>query len=168
MANPTTPMKPNSPFPESRKGSDFKDSIGGRIDDAKEKVEEKAESLTEKAKSAASAVGQKASEAASAVAHGASNAASAVSDKVDEGLTAVGGGMTSLAGTIRDKGPHEGAMSSATTSVAESLESGGKYLQEQGLSGMADDLTDVIRKHPIPALLVAIGIGFMVARATRS
>jgi hypothetical protein len=168
MANPTTPMKPNSSFPEVRRGPEIREAIGGRADELKEKLEEKAGSLTEKAKGAASAVGEKTSEVASAVAHGASNAASAVGDKVNEGLTAVGGGMKSLAGTLRDKGPHEGTMASASTSVAESLESGGRYLQEQGLGGMADDLTDVIRKHPIPALLVAIGLGFMVARATRS
>ena len=33
---------------------------------------------------------------------------------------------------------------------------------------MADDLTDLIRRNPIPALLVGVGVGFLLARATTS
>jgi hypothetical protein len=33
---------------------------------------------------------------------------------------------------------------------------------------MADDLSGVIRRNPIPALLIGIGIGFLLARSTRS
>jgi len=33
---------------------------------------------------------------------------------------------------------------------------------------MGDDITNMIRRNPIPALLVGIGIGFLLARATRS
>ena len=31
---------------------------------------------------------------------------------------------------------------------------------------MAEDLTDLIRRNPIPALLVGVGLGFLLARAT--
>ena len=77
----------------------------------------------------------------------------------------VGGGMESLGGTIRDKGPHSGVLGSATSAVAGTLESGGRYLHEQGLSGIADDVTNTIRRHPVPALLIAVGLGFLCARA---
>jgi uncharacterized membrane-anchored protein YhcB (DUF1043 family) len=33
---------------------------------------------------------------------------------------------------------------------------------------MTDDLTNLIRRNPIPALFVGIGIGFLLARVTRS
>ena len=33
---------------------------------------------------------------------------------------------------------------------------------------MADDLTTLIKNNPIPALLVGVGIGFLLARITRS
>jgi hypothetical protein len=77
-------------------------------------------------------------------------------------------GMKSLAGSIREHAPQEGMLAQASTSVADSLESGSRYLQEEGLSGMADDVTGLIRKNPIPAVLIGVGIGFMLARATSS
>jgi hypothetical protein len=52
--------------------------------------------------------------------------------------------------------------------VASTLEQGGRYIQEEGLSGMTDDLTNLIKKNPIPALLFGIGIGFLLARVTSS
>jgi hypothetical protein len=76
--------------------------------------------------------------------------------------------MKSLAGTIREKAPHGGFVGQASSTVAETLERGGRYLEEQGLSGIGDDLTNLIRRNPIPALLVGIGVGFLLARATRS
>jgi len=59
-------------------------------------------------------------------------------------------------------------LSSATDTVASGLEQGGRYIQQEGLSGMADDLTTLIKNNPIPALLVGVGIGFLLARITRS
>ena len=42
------------------------------------------------------------------------------------------------------------------------------HLEEQGLSGMAEDLTGLIRRNPIPAMLIGIGLGYLLARMTRS
>ena len=50
--------------------------------------------------------------------------------------------------------------------IAGRLERGGQYLQQEGLSGMADDLTSMIKRNPIPALLMGVGIGFILARLT--
>jgi hypothetical protein len=33
---------------------------------------------------------------------------------------------------------------------------------------MADDLTNLVRNHPLPAILLGIGLGFMLARLTSS
>jgi hypothetical protein len=33
---------------------------------------------------------------------------------------------------------------------------------------MADDMTNLIRRYPIQSLLVGIGVGFLLAKATRS
>jgi hypothetical protein len=74
--------------------------------------------------------------------------------------------MQSLAGTLRDRGPHEGMLGSASTTVAGALESGGRYLQEEGFSGMMDDVAGIIRRNPIPAVLIGIGLGFLIARTT--
>ena len=71
-----------------------------------------------------------------------------------------------LAGTVREKLPHEGMVGTASGYVADALESGGRYLQQEGFSGMADDLTNLIRRNPIPALLFGIGLGYLLARST--
>jgi hypothetical protein len=120
------------------------------------------------AKDVASNVADKAKQAASSVASTVGNVASNVGDKVDTGVSSVGSGMQSLADTIRDKGPASGVLGGATSGVAGALDSTGRYLEEHGLSGVGEDLTNLIRRNPIPAVLIGIGLGFMLARMTRS
>jgi hypothetical protein len=86
-------------------------------------------------------------------------------DKVDDAAGMVGEGLTSLARNVRDRAPHEGVLGSAAGAVASGIESTGRYLKDEGLSGMADDAVNLIRNHPIPALLVGVGLGFLLARA---
>jgi hypothetical protein len=118
-----------------------------------------AETMKNKASETASNVADKARQAAS-------NLGSNIGNKAEDATHAVGAGMKSLADTIRDRGPHEGMVGSATSTLASGLESGGQYLQQQGIKGVADDLTQLIRRNPIPALLLGVGLGFVVARAT--
>jgi hypothetical protein len=102
------------------------------------------------------------------VADKAKGVAAAVGDKADSAVSAVGSGVQSVGETIREKGPQSGILGKATSGLASALETSGHYLEEQGLSGMADDVTSMIRRNPIPAVLIGIGIGFLLARATRS
>jgi len=88
----------------------------------------------------------------------------AASEKVSGATSAVGEKMSSLAGTIRENLPQEGTMGSAATTVADSLESAGSYLQDHTFENMARDLTSVIRRYPIQALLVGLGIGYLLSR----
>jgi hypothetical protein len=122
-------------------------------------------SMASNAKDMASNV---ASNVASTVAQKAGDAASYAGRKAEDAASGLGSGMKSLAGTIREHTPDKGMLGSATSAVADTLESGGRYLQEHGLSGIGDDMTNLIRRNPIPAVLVGIGIGFLLARATRS
>jgi hypothetical protein len=127
----------------------------------------KEESLTDKAKDAAGTVMDKAKQAASTVADKARDVASAVGDRADSAVSSVGSGMQSLAGTIRDKAPG-GVFGSAASGVASALETSGRHLEKEGLSGLGEDLTNLIRRNPIPAVLIGIGLGFLLARITRS
>lgn len=122
--------------------------------------------LTEKAKEIATTVGDKAKEAASTAVHAAGDAATYVGDKVEGAPAAMGSGLKSLAATIREKTPHEGALGEASAAVANSLEKAGHFLEEEGWGGMGDDVTNLIRRNPVPALLIAAGVGFLLARAT--
>jgi hypothetical protein len=131
----------------------------------KNKLEQAGVACMDKAKEVASSV----KDAASSVAHTIGDAGAAVGEKANEATSAVGSGMESVAGTIRHTMPRDGTLGTASASVAESLESGGRYLQEQGLGGMATDVTNLIRRNPIPAVLVGVGIGFLLAQvAARS
>ena len=123
---------------------------------------------TERAKEAASSLGAKVKDATSSVAHKAEDAASYVGHKAEDATAAVGTGLRSLGNAIRENTPHSGVVGEASSAVAKTLESTGHYLQEEGLEGIAKELTNLIRRNPIPALLVAVGVGFLFARATTS
>jgi hypothetical protein len=118
----------------------------------------------ESAASQASAATQQATAAAMDKAH---ELASTASRKVDEATAALGEKVKSMAGTIRERAPHEGMLGNASGMVADTLDNAGRYLQEEGLVGMAEDVTELIRRNPIPALFVGVGIGFLLAKAFR-
>jgi len=126
----------------------------------------KGRQLGDKAKEAASNIADKAKDVASNVAGRARDAASNVGQKAEDATHAVGSGIESLAGTIRENLPHSGVLGSASSKLASGLENTGRYLKEEGISGMAEDVTNMIRRNPLPAMLIGIGLGFMLARAT--
>jgi ElaB/YqjD/DUF883 family membrane-anchored ribosome-binding protein len=126
-----------------------------KSENRKSDLEHQASNIADQAKSVAQNVGDKAKQAGEYV-----------RDKADQGTSQVGKGMESLAGTIRDQGPKSGLLGKATSGVADTLDSAGRYLDQQGMSGMVDDLTSMIKNHPVPAMLIGIGLGFMLARLT--
>jgi ElaB/YqjD/DUF883 family membrane-anchored ribosome-binding protein len=157
----------NKPQTE-RTGQSVVDKAKDMASDAKDKVQDTAHSFTERAGETASNVAHRAGEVASNVAHRAGEVASTAGKRVDSGVSAAGSGMQSFADTVRERGPSSGVLGSATSAVADTLENTGEYLETHGLSGIASDLTDMVRRNPIPALLIGIGVGFLIARATRS
>ena len=81
--------------------------------------------------------------------------------------SAVGEKIGSLASVIRDKAPHEGAVGTAATTVAQKLDAAGSYLQQKDLDHVMGDLSTIIRRYPVPSLLIGLGIGYLLARSTR-
>jgi len=155
MAGPSNPTKnANEPHNASQAVSNVAD-----------RAKEMASNLGDKAKDAGSAMANKAEGAASYVGHKAEDAASFVSGKADDATAAVGGGLRSLGSTLRQKAPQEGMVGDASSAVANTLERTGRHLQEEGFRGIVDDMTNAIRRNPIPALFVGIGVGFLLARA---
>src|SRR5262249_5517479 len=125
-----------------------------------------ASNLGQKAQEAGSDAVNRVKDLASNVSQKASDTASLVGKKADDTAAAMGSGMKSLSETIRERGPSSGFGSSATSAVADTLESGGRYLEEHGVCGIGKDLTTLIRRNPIPAILIGVGAGFLLARAT--
>jgi hypothetical protein len=140
-----------------------KDKFGSSASTFTDKAREMADEASGTMKETASTVSQKAADAGSYVAGKASDAGSYFASKAEDATTATGSGIKSLAGTIRDKGPHDGMLGNATSAVANTLESCGAEL-EHGLSGITEDITKTIRRHPIPSVFIGLGLGFLLAR----
>lgn len=97
------------------------------------------------------------------------SAGSAVAQTADNAASGVGSGMQSLADQARRHLPSEGMMGTASKYVADGLEKSGKYLEDKGISGMGEDLTGLIKNHPVTAMLIGIGVGYLLGRVmTRS
>jgi len=135
---------------------------------AGEKVKDAANTAYDKAKDTAGTAYDKAKDMAGQAGDALGSAASTVGKRAEDATASAGSGMQSLAGTVRDQGPQSGMLGQATRGVASALEQGGKYLEDKNLSGMADDLTGLIKNNPIPALLIGVGVGFLLGRAIRS
>lgn len=138
------------------------------IQSTTDKAREMAGDVKDRAQETAHNVAERARETASNVANRAGEMASGAGRRADDALASAGRGMESFSETVRERGPSSGMLGSATSAVADSLEGAGEYLEQHGLGDIASDLTDMVRRNPIPALLVGIGLGFLIARATRS
>lgn len=124
------------------------------------------ENVTNVAGDIASGMADRARDVATGLADRARDVATGVGDRVSNAGTSVGGSMKSLAGTIREHAPSGGVLHDASSAVAEGLESGGRYLEQEGFSGIGEELTNLVRRNPIPALLAGVAIGYLLARAT--
>ena len=156
----------NNPGSVHDKAKDLGSSVSHAASDVKNKTQDLGAAAMQQAKDTASGLADRARDAASSAGQRVSDAASYAGQKADDAAAAAGGQLKSLASQVRQRGPHEGMMGSATDYAAGALDRTGDYLREQGLSGMAEDFTNLIRRNPIPALLIGVAFGFLVARAT--
>ena len=121
-----------------------------------------------KAREAAAGVGEMASQAACAVGSMASHAACDVGKKADDLTASAGIGIQELGDRLSKNTPHSGVLGSASQAVARSVKDSGEYLEGAKLSGMTEDFAQLIRKNPLPAVFIALGLGWFVARKLRS
>jgi hypothetical protein len=101
------------------------------------------------------------------IGHTAKEAVSYVSDKAEHATEAIGAGIEAVGRSIQDHSPDQGILSNAGHAIGAKLEAGGQYLHDQGLSGVAADITNCVRRNPIPSLLIGLGVGFLLARLAR-
>jgi ElaB/YqjD/DUF883 family membrane-anchored ribosome-binding protein len=134
---------------------------------AKSHLQQAGTEAKQAASSATAGIAQKAHDVASNVGDKARDVAHKAEDKADDALSSMGHRMSSMAGSLRQSAPHEGMVGSAAGAVADRLDSGGRYLQEHGVSEISDDLANVVRRNPFPALCVAFGVGFLIGMVSR-
>jgi len=123
-------------------------------------AKEKGKEVMDKAKDVASSVAERASDMASNVAEGARKVGENIGERAQDAVHAVKSGIQHAGETIREYVPSRAQM-------ADALDSTGRYVKE-GLGHFGEDFTGMVRRNPVPALLVAAAIGFLLARATRS
>jgi len=97
----------------------------------------------------------------------AKDAACTVGKKAEDATAAAGHGMADLGERIAEKGPHSGFAGTAAQAVGDTLQKGGHYMEEQKLSGMTHDVVDLVKAHPIPIVIAALGIGFLLGRSMK-
>jgi len=158
----TTTQKDKERMESERKGSgdSFQDpnhAMGKSATGMAQKIGDEAKKATETAESLAGNMMDKAKDAGSFI-----------SEKADKATEAMGSGMESLGHSLREHTPHGGMVGAAGEAVASRLEQGGRYLEQHGLGDMASDVSTMIRRNPLPAVLIGIGVGFLLARLTRS
>jgi hypothetical protein len=115
----------------------------------------------------AAAVSQRAQEAASLASQKAHEFAAAAEQKTQQAVSNVGQGLTSLADTIHSKAPREGMIGSAASTVAQGLESSGRYLQDHRLGAMASDLGSIVRSYPLASVCAVFTLGLLLGRSSR-
>jgi len=133
-----------------------------------QKVQEAAHTVGQKAQDFVNTAGQKAQDLAHTAGQKAQDVASTASHKAEDATASFGKTLENAADKVRGNAPHEGMLGRASEAVASTLEQSGRYLEEKNLTGLANDMTEMIRRNPIPAVLVGVGLGFLIGRSLRS
>jgi hypothetical protein len=145
------------------KGNEARSNAGQTFD----KARDAAANVAEKAKDVAGQAVDRAREAASSVGGMVSDAAKTVGHKADDLTAQAGAGIKNFGDTIREHAP-QGMLGDAARTVASTTKQVGSYLEEEKLSGMFEDVTNLIKRNPIPAILVGVGLGVLIGRVMRS
>jgi hypothetical protein len=105
-----------------------------------------------------------AKEAAASVGNMAQHAVSAAAAKADELTANAGVGIQGLGDRLGKSAPQTGVLGSASQAVARGVKEGGKYIEDAKISGITENMAQLIRRHPIPAVLLGIGLGWLACR----
>jgi len=122
----------------------------------------------EKGREAVESAGSMAAHAGSAVGTMASDAANDVGRRADELAASAGAGIRDMGDRIRRSGPQDGMLGTASHAVGQSVRDGGQYLENAKLSGVSKDIAELVRQNPIPAVCIAIGVGWLLASRMRN
>lgn len=108
------------------------------------------------------------SQAACDVGKMATQAVADVGKRADNLVADAGTGIQGWGDTIAKNTPQSGVLGSASQAVARTVKESGEYLHDAKLSGLAEDVALVIKRNPIPAVCIALGLGWLVASRLRS
>ena len=86
-----------------------------------------------------------------------------ISRKVSNAASEVREGITNFVEGVKQKIPGDAVrkMSATACEVTDQIRG---YIEDRGIRGLTDDVADVIRRYPMPALLCGVLIGVLLAR----
>jgi ElaB/YqjD/DUF883 family membrane-anchored ribosome-binding protein len=149
-------------------GTQARDQAQQAADKGREAASHAGEAVSHAASAVGQAVAQKASDVGSAIKDKASDVGHTIGQKAEDATSAVGSGMHTVADKVRDNVPQSGMLGTAGRSVASALDTAGQYVEDKNLSGMMEDVTSLVKRNPIPALLIGLGVGFLIGRVLSS
>ena len=80
----------------------------------------------------------------------------------------VGNTLSEAAESLQDKIRRTGKDAAEVVStVTDRVRSSASYVQEQGFEGLMDDVGTLVRRYPLQAVLIGVGVGFLLARGLR-
>src|ERR1700683_200170 len=85
-------------------------------------------------------------------------------DNIDESRKGTAGALGQAAAKLHSGGEQISGVAHAT---ADKLEAAADYIRETDLKGIGEDLKDIVKRYPGPALAAAAVLGFLVARGLR-
>ena len=96
-------------------------------------------------------------------------------DNIDESRKSTAGALDQAAAKLHSGGDqlsgvaHTAAdqISGVAHGTADKLQAAADYIRETNLKGMGEDLKDIVKRYPGPALAAAAVLGFIVARGFR-
>lgn len=121
----------------------------------------------DQAKKAAADALDKAREAVECLGAMAGHTVSAVGKKADDLAAAAGHEIKSTGDVIEEKGPQSGLSGRAIHALAGTLQGGGKYVEDAKFSGMGRDVVNLVKNHPLPTILICVGVGYCIGRSLR-
>jgi len=159
----------NDPFGKAKETGgqalDKAKEAGGQAMDA---AKDAGGQVMDKVREAGTQVVEKAKEAATSVGEMANQAVCNVGKKADDLTATAGADIAKWGDALSEKAPHAGLVGQASQAVAGTLRDSGHYLEEAKFSGMANDVAKLVQRHPMPAILIGFGIGFLLGRALKS
>lgn len=89
-------------------------------------------------------------------------------ERTDQGMDKAADAMDRGADMLRDRGNRQGGtMGDVAGTAADAMESAGSYLHDANTGEMMDQVEAYIRKNPTQSLLIAAGVGFVLAKAMK-
>lgn len=101
--------------------------------------------------------------------HNATETAHEVKDKIEQKWDAAADGLNRAATAISDKAqPVTDKVSELARTASDKVSSAATYVRDTDANKMLNDVKVVVKNNPVPSMLTAVAVGFLIGRAVTS